>query len=131
MDRACIKTVARQLMRMETSSSQREQDTTSTADSRERRPVHNASSKVSLVVQRMLFPMLDSPMRTHVLLDTDEEQVELDLLDQLDRTRPGLMEDHGSFVQHLVGLLERYRRFQGYAPVLTNAAGTNGDGRPA
>ncbi len=124
MDRVCIKTVARQLMRMETSSSQQEQGT-SAADPRERRPVHNASSKVSLVVQRMLFPMLDSPMRTHVLLDTDEEQVELDLLDQLDRTRPGLMEDHGSFVQHLVGLLERYRRFQGYAPVLTNAAGSS------
>jgi hypothetical protein len=111
-------------MRMETSSSQQEQGT-SAAESRERRPVHNASSKVSLVVQRMLFPMLDSPMRTHVLLDTDEEQVELDLLDQLDRTRPGLMEDHGSFVQHLVGLLERDRRFQGYAPVLTNAAGSS------
>lgn len=117
-----------QLMRMETS--QQEQGA-SAADPRERRPVHNASSKVSLVVQRMLFPMLDSPMRTHVLLDTDDEQAEMDLLDQLDRARPGLMEDHGSFVQHLVGLLERYRRLQGYAPVLTNAPGPRGDTRSA
>lgn len=86
---------------------------------KDRKPVHNASSKVSLVVQRMLFPMLDSPMRTHVLLDTDAEQVELDLLDQMGRTRPDLLDDQQTLVQHLLNLLERYSRGSGYVRVPT------------
>lgn len=86
---------------------------------KDRKPVHNASSKVSLVVQRMLFPMLDSPMRTHVLLDTDAEQVELDLLDQVGRTRPELLDDQQTFVKHLLSLVERYSRGGGYARVST------------
>lgn len=88
---------------------------------KDRKPVHNASSKVNLVVQRMLFPMLDSPMRTHVLLDTDAEQVELDLLDQVGRTRPELLEDQQTFVQHLLSLVERYSKGSGYARVSTCA----------
>lgn len=88
---------------------------------KERKPVHNASSKVSLVVQRMLFPMLDSPMRTHVLLDTDADLVELDLLDQMGRTRPDLLDDQQTFVQHLLSLMERYRRGGGYARVSTQS----------
>ncbi len=88
---------------------------------KERKPVHNASSKVNLVVQRMLFPMLDSPMRTHVLLDTDAELVELDLLDQVGRTRPELLDDQQTFVQHLLNLMERYRRGGGYERVPTQA----------
>lgn len=75
----------------------------------ERKGVHNASSKVSLVVQRMLFPLLDAPMRTHVVLDTEANQVELDLLDQVGRDKPGLLNDQQSFVQHLMSLMERYR----------------------
>lgn len=71
---------------------------------------HNASSKVSLVVQRMLFPLLDVPMRTHVLLDAEADQVELDLLDQVGREKPSLMEDQQCFLQHLQSLLERYKR---------------------
>lgn len=88
---------------------------------KERKPVHNASSKVSLVVQRMLFPMLDSPMRTHVLLDMDADQAELDLLDQVGRSRPGVMEDEQSLLQHLASLAERYRRGGGYSRVSTQA----------
>jgi hypothetical protein len=65
----------------------------------------------------MLFPMLDSPMRTHVLLDADAHQTELDLLDQMDKAQPGITDDQGTFVKHLVGLLERYRRLQGYTLV--------------
>ncbi len=75
----------------------------------ERKGVHNASSKVSLVVQRMLFPLLDAPMRTHVVLDTEANQVELDLLDQVGRDKPGLMDDQQGFIQHLLSLIERYR----------------------
>lgn len=115
----CIKTGARggQLMRMEATQAV---SGLSSAEPKERKPVHNASSKVSLVVQRMLFPMLDSPMRTHVLLDTDADQVELDLLDQVGRTRPGLLDDDQTFVQHLLGLAERYRRGGGYTRVATS-----------
>ena len=51
--------------------------------------MHNASSKVSLVVQRMLFPLLDTPMRTHVLLDMEADQLELDLLEQVEEARAG------------------------------------------
>lgn len=76
----------------------------------ERRSVHNASSKVSLVVRRMLFPLLDLPMRSHVLLDAESDQVELDLLDQVGRQKPALMEDQQCLFQHLQSLLERYRR---------------------
>ena len=71
---------------------------------------HNASSKVNLVVQKMLFPMLDAPMRTHVLLDSEADQAELDLLDQVGRQNPGLLEDQQGFLAHLQSLLERYRR---------------------
>ena len=71
---------------------------------------HNASSKVSLVVQKMLFPLLDSPMRTHVVLDSESEQAELDLLDQVNRQNPSLLSDQQSFIKHIQSLLDRYRR---------------------
>ncbi len=77
---------------------------------KDRKFVHNASSKVNLVVQRMLFPLLDSPMRTHVLLDAEADQLELDLLDQVGRHKPALMEDQQTFLKHLQSLLERYKR---------------------
>jgi hypothetical protein len=95
---------------------------------KDRRFAHNASSKVNLVVQRMLFPLLDSPMRTHVLLDAEADQLELDLLDQVGRHKPALMEDQQSFLKHLQSLLERYRRANdqrgGYSTVHTGAAGS-------
>ena len=88
----------------------------------ERKSVHNASSKVSLVVQRMLFPLLDTPMRTHVILDTEANQVELDLLDQVGRHKPALLDDQQGFIQHLQSLMDRYKRQRGgpsYARVST------------
>jgi len=106
-------------MRME--AGQQQQEHAASSSIKDRKPAHNASSKVSLVVQRMLFPMLDSPMRTHVLLDTEEQQAELDLLDQVGRTRPDLLEDQQTLVQHLMSLVERYTRSGGgYARVPTN-----------
>jgi hypothetical protein len=112
----CIKTRLSvwQLMRMEASQQQPVEE----GETRDKKLVHNASSKVSLVIQRMLFPLLDSPMHTHVILDTDGDQLELDLLDQVGRSNPGLMEDQQTFIQHLVGLLERYRH-SGYSRVPT------------
>jgi hypothetical protein len=76
---------------------------------KDRKIVHNASSKVSLVVQRMLFPLLDTPMRTHVALDAEADQLELDLIDQVGRHKPGIMDDQQSFISHLQSLLERYK----------------------
>jgi hypothetical protein len=118
----CIKTDARRAQLMRTGVQAPPEDVTSfpeePATVAERKGVHNASSKVSLVVQRMLFPLLEGPMRTHVVLDTEANQVELDLLDQVGRDKPGLMDDQQGFVQHLLGLIERYRWRRGaYARV--------------
>jgi hypothetical protein len=81
---------------------------------KERKVVHNASSKVSLVVQKMLLPLLDTPMRTHVVFDVESDQVELDLMDQLGRTKPEVLDDSTTFVKHLQILFDRYR--QGFCP---------------
>lgn len=116
----CIKTDARRAQLMRTGVQAPPEDATSFPEEPvvERKGVHNASSKVSLVVQRMLFPLLEGPMRTHVVLDTEANQVELDLLDQVGRDKPGLMDDQQGFVQHLLGLIERYRWRRGaYARV--------------
>lgn len=72
--------------------------------------VHNASSKVTLVVQKMLFPLLDTPMRSHVVFDVERDQAELDLMDQLGRNKPEVLEDSQTFVQHLQGLFDRYKQ---------------------
>jgi hypothetical protein len=98
-------------MRMEASDSQRIPE--EAPPCKDRKCVHNASSKVSLVVQRMLFPLLDSPMRTHVALDAEVNQLELDLIDQVGKHKPGIMDDQQSFVNHLQSLLERYRKGSG------------------
>lgn len=83
---------------------------------KERKVVHNASSKVSLVVQKMLFPLLDMPLRSHVVFDVERDQAELDLLDELGRNKPEVLDDPGTFVQHLQVLFDRYKQgFRGGA----------------
>lgn len=77
---------------------------------KDRKSVHNASSKVNLVIQRMLFPLLESPMRSHVVLDAEADQLELDLMDQVGLHKPGLVDDPQSFMQHIHSLLERYKQ---------------------
>lgn len=77
---------------------------------KERKVVHNASSKVSLVVQRMMFPLLDTPMRSHVVFDVERDQTEMDLMDQLGRNKPEVLEDSTTFVQHIQGLYDRYKQ---------------------
>ena len=87
------------------------------------KPVHNASSKVTLVVRKMLLPLLDTPMHTHVVFDAESDQEELDLLEQLDRSRPNILEDPKSFVQHLQSLLGRYQTYaSGYSRVSTTSS---------
>ena len=83
-------------------------------NNKERKVVHNASSKVSLVVEKMLLPLLDTPMRTHVIFDVESDQVELDLMEQLGRTKPEVLDDPVTFVKHLQSLFDRYR--QGFCP---------------
>ena len=83
---------------------------------KERKVVHNASSKVSLVVQRMLLPLLDAPLRSHVVFDVEKDQTELDLMDQLSREKPEVLEDSKSFVEHLQALYDRYRQGVALAP---------------
>jgi hypothetical protein len=80
------------------------------AGGKERKVVHNASSKVSLVVQRMLLPLLDAPLRSHVVFDVEKDQTELDLMDQLSREKPEVLEDSKSFVEHLQMLYDRYKQ---------------------
>ena len=84
--------------------------TCSSSVSKERKVVHNASSKVSLVVQKMLLPLLDTPMRTHVIFDVEADQVELDLMEQLGRNKPEMLDDSATFVQHLQNLFDRYKQ---------------------
>jgi hypothetical protein len=79
---------------------------------KERKVVHNASSKVSLVVQRMLLPLLQAPLRTHVVFDVEEDQLELDLIEQMGARKPDILEDPQTFVEHLRGLFDRYKQWQ-------------------
>jgi hypothetical protein len=80
--------------------------------------VHNASSKVNLVVHKMLLPLLDAPLRTHVVFDAEADQAELDLMEEVDKSHPRVMEDPTSFVQHLQSLLSRYKAYaSGYSRV--------------
>jgi hypothetical protein len=78
------------------------------AAGKERKTIQNASSKVNLVVQRMLLPLLDSPMRSHVLFDGDGEHMEIALLDHMSTTRPELLADEGRFLEHFQELFKRY-----------------------
>lgn len=96
-----------------------------------RKATHNASSKVAVVVERMLLPMLDTPLRPHVLFDAleEEDQGVLDLVDEVDRRHPGAAADATSFLGHMAVLYERYRagcwaRGGGYAPAATGETTT-------
>ena len=86
----------------------------------ERKVVHNASSKVSLVVHKMLLPLLEAPLRSHVVFDVEADQDELDLVAQMNKTRPALLDDPLSFVEHLQTLFHRYKAYaDGYRAVST------------
>jgi hypothetical protein len=85
--------------------------------------VHNASSKVNLVVHKMLLPLLEAPLRTHVVFDAEADQAELDLMEEVDRGNPQILEDPTSFVQHLQSLLSRYKAYaSGYSRILGDQA---------
>lgn len=75
---------------------------------KERKTVQNASAKVNLVVQRMLLPLLEVPMRSHVAFDSGDEEAGLDFMDHVSVTRPELLTDEEGFVLHARGLFQRY-----------------------
>ena len=50
--------------------------------------------------------------------------MELDLLDQVGRDKPGLMDDQQGLVQHLLSLIERYRRKRGGAYSRVDSGGS-------
>jgi hypothetical protein len=87
-----------------------------------RKVTHNASSKVAVVVERMLLPLLDAPLRTHVVFDalpSEEDQGALDLVEEVERRHPEAVADPASFLGYMSTLYERYRAFcrGGYAEV--------------
>ena len=89
--------------------------------SKERKTVQNATSKISFVVHRMLLPLLDMPLRGHIRLDTDDDQPEVDLMDQMRRKYPDVMSDRASFVKYFTDLFDRYEH-RGYHAVSTDPA---------
>jgi len=80
------------------------------------RVLHNATSKVNLVVHRMLLPLVDMPMRPFIEFEAGVDVVELDLIDHLREKNPTVMDDRASFVEYLKNLFDRYKRL-GYEPV--------------
>jgi hypothetical protein len=44
------------------------------------------------------------------VFDVEKDQTELDLMDQLSREKPEVLEDSKSFVQHLQMLFDRYKQ---------------------
>jgi hypothetical protein len=83
-----------------------------------RKLMHNASSKVAVVVEKMLLPLLDAPLRSHVAFDAEADQAELDLMEEVDKQHPEAMADSRSFVSHLGTLFDRYKAYaSGYGAV--------------
>jgi hypothetical protein len=90
----------------------------SQAGGKGRKLMHNASSKVAVVVEKMLLPLLDVPLRTHVIFDAEADQAELDLMEEVGKQHPGAMADAQTFTSHLHSLFERYKAYaSGYAAV--------------
>lgn len=87
-----------------------------------KKALHNASTKVAVVVERMLLPLLDTPLRSHVTFTPVDEQPEFDLMEEVERRRPDVMADPAVFGVHFQSLYERYMFFaHGYASVPRHA----------
>jgi len=80
---------------------------------KERKAIQNASSKVNLVVQRMLLPLLEVPMCSHVAFEDGGDELELLLMDHMSSTRPEVLADEQSFLVHFQALFQRYMRPEG------------------
>lgn len=83
-----------------------------------RKLMHNASSKVAVVVEKMLLPLLDVPLRNHVVFDAETDQAEMDLMEEVDKQHPGVMADSKTFAHHFNTLFDRYKAYaSGYTAV--------------
>jgi len=75
---------------------------------KERKIVQNASSKVSLVVQRMLLPLLEAPMRGYVVFEAEHDDSMRELLDTMRQNKPELVEDRGEFLEHMGRIFDEF-----------------------
>lgn len=73
----------------------------------------NAASKVVVVVEKMLLPLLDIPVGSHVVFGAVDEQTEFDLFDELRRKQPDVMDDVDTFARHATELYQRYQCYAG------------------
>jgi hypothetical protein len=73
----------------------------------------NAASKVVGVMDKMLLPLLDAAVGTHVSFVAVDEQSEFDLFDEMRRRRPSVMEDAETFARHARDLYGRYLSYSG------------------
>ena len=101
------------MMRGEASHAAPDEETVGLGGSKGRKLMHNASSKVAVVVEKMLLPLLDVPLRSHVVFDAETDQAELDLMEEVDRRHPWAMVDAQAFVGHLQTLFVRYKAYAG------------------
>ncbi len=81
-----------------------------------RKVTHNASSKVAVVVERMLLPLLDVPLRPHVVFDAldVEDHGELEMVDEVERRYPGAVTSAGTFLERMSAIYSRYCSFYQY-----------------
>ena len=89
---------------------------------KDRKTVQNASSKVSVVVQRMLLPLLDHPgMASHVVFEAEPSSPdpELDLMQKIFKKQPDLMGDKDSFLEHAAHLFDIMVSLPGNQPYQT------------
>ena len=114
----------RQLMRGDSHSEEPTASETALSCPKARKQMHNASSKVAVVVEKMLLPLLDTPLRSHVVFDTVSDQAELNLLEEVDHKNPGLMSDCGAFTNHILTLYDRYHAYHQHpAHAMTTTTG--------
>ena len=73
---------------------------------KERKPIHNASSKVSLVVHRMLAPLIDYEVGSFVDLDGDEESSDVNFIDSVRQAQPQAFISRDTFIQFINSLYD-------------------------
>ena len=74
---------------------------------KERKPVQNASNKISQVVRQVLVPMLTAPIGSYISFRAgDPSRVGRELLERLRETEPDTVRDRGAFVARMSSLYD-------------------------
>jgi hypothetical protein len=84
-----LKRLLAQMLRMEVSST------------KSRKPIQNAPTKVNQVVHRMLFPLLETPLASHVSFTRSDSEPVVELLERLQDSLPSVMDDKTVFLSVL------------------------------